>query len=114
MKLKVKTIKKHPLRTVRHLPLPSVCVRGGAELSVSGGRRQRQGVVYLWLDYRQHRHSDSAPAVPALRRAVCQPASVWLQREVHFHRQRTRRGNRLRLLWREVYGPRADDGVVEC
>lgn len=32
---------------------------------------------------------------------------------LRFHRERTRRGNRLRVLWREVHGPRADDGVVE-
>ena len=31
-----------------------------------------------------------------------------------FHRQRARRGNRLRLFRRPIHGPRADDHVAEC
>ena len=31
-----------------------------------------------------------------------------------FHRERTRRGNRLRLLRRKIHGPRAYDDVAEC
>ena len=31
-----------------------------------------------------------------------------------FTGQRERRGDRLRLFWCEVHGPRADDHVAEC
>ena len=41
------------------------------------------------------------------------PHSTHAASPLRFHREREGRGNRLRLLWRPIHGPRADDDVAE-